>query len=80
MVVVGGVQPITYDGTVAMAVLPARFLICTSTTFDVNRTGKPSEGRGNEPASDRRRRGGAGLESRLPQPSLLCTLRDKLSC
>lgn len=61
-----------------MEVLPAGVLVCTSTTFDVNRTGKLSEGRGNEPASYRG--GCAGLESRLPQPSLRCTLRDKLSC
>lgn len=47
-----------------MEVLPARVLVCTSTTFDVNRTGKLSEGRGNEPASYRGRRGGAGSPNR----------------
>lgn len=62
-----------------MEVFPAGVLVCTSTTFDVNRTGKLSEGRGNEPASYRGRKGRAGLESRILQPSLLSSLRNKRS-
>lgn len=53
-----------------MEVLPAGVLVCTSTTLDVTRTGKLSEGRGNEPASYGR---GGGVQA----PPAVATLHPE---